>query len=290
MKFIDKHGWILVFLGAVCWSLNSPLVKYMTASAMTICCLRALIAGIALLPFLRPSRLKPDRWTAVYLLAFAGVCITVIASLSMTDAAIAVGMQYTALIWLTLTAVLRTRRFRGQPWGPVILILGGLLLFMSSGSAGSLSGNLIAASEGILFAVMTASGKRAGQENALGLTCIANLFTGALVLLIHPQTASEALSMAPSQWGLLLVLGVVQVAMGYGLYNLGLQYVSPQRASILALWEMILGPVWVALFLHEYSSGMVIAGFLLILGGICLNALRPPGKGYILVKPDDMAL
>ena len=36
MKFIDKHGWILVFLGAVCWSLNSPLVKYMTASAMTI--------------------------------------------------------------------------------------------------------------------------------------------------------------------------------------------------------------------------------------------------------------
>lgn len=290
MKFIDKHGWILVFLGAVCWSLNSPLVKYMTASAMTICCLRALIAGIALLPFLRPSRLKPDRWTAVYLLAFAGVCITVIASLSMTDAAIAVGMQYTALIWLTLTAVLRTRRFRGQPWGPVILILGGLLLFMSSGSAGSLSGNLIAASEGILFAVMTASGKRAGQENALGLTCIANLFTGALVLLIHPQTASEALSMTPSQWEILLVLGVVQVAMGYGLYNLGLQYVSPQRASILALWEMILGPVWVALFLHEYSSGMVIAGFLLILGGICLNALRPPGKGYILVKPDDMAL
>ena len=265
MKFIDKHGWILVFLGAVCWSLNSPLVKYMTASAMTICCLRALIAGIALLPFLRPSRLKPDRWTAVYLLAFAGVCITVIASLSMTDAAIAVGMQYTALIWLTLTAVLRTRRFSGQPWGAVILILGGLLLFMSSGSSGSLAGNLIAASEGILFAVMTASGKRAGQENALGLTCIANLFTGALVLLIHPQTASEALSMTPSQWGILLVLGVMQVAMGYGLYNLGLQYVSPQRASILALWEMILGPVWVALFLHEYSSGMVIAGFLLIL-------------------------
>ncbi len=222
MKFIDKHGWILVFLGAVCWSLNSPLVKYMTASAMTICCLRALIAGIALLPFLRPSRLKPDRWTAVYLLAFAGVCITVIASLSMTDAAIAVGMQYTALIWLTLTAVLRTRRFRGQPWGPVI---------------GSLSGNLIAASEGILFAVMTASGKRAGQENPLGLTCLANLFTGALVLLLQPQTVGEALSMAPSQWGLLLVLGVVQVAMGYGLYNLGLQYVSPQRASILALWS-----------------------------------------------------
>ncbi len=284
MKFIDKHGWILVFLGAVCWSLNSPLVKYMTASAMTICCLRALIAGIALLPFLRPSRLKPDRWTAVYLLSFAGVCITVIASLSMTDAAIAVGMQYTALIWLTLTAILRTRRFRGQPWGPVIMILAGLLLFMSSGSAGSLTGNLTASSEGILFAVMTASGKRAGQENPLGLTCIANLFTGALVLLIHPQTASEALSMTPSQWGILLVLGVVQVAMGYGLYNLGLQYVSPQRASILALWEMILGPVWVALFLHEYSSGMVIAGFLLILGGICLNALRPPGEGLYSCK------
>ena len=101
MKLIEKHGWILVFLGAVCWSLNSPLVKYMTVSAMTICCLRALIAGLVLLPFLRPSCLRLNRWMAIYLLSFAGVCITVIASLSMTDAAIAVGMQYTALIWLT---------------------------------------------------------------------------------------------------------------------------------------------------------------------------------------------
>ena len=43
---------------------------------------------------------------------------------------------------------------------------------------------------------------------------------------------------------------------------------------------MILGPVWVALFLKEYPTPMVLAGFALILAGMLLDALLPQeGKG-----------
>ncbi len=72
----------------------------------------------------------------------------------------------------------------------------------------------------------------------------------------------------------MLVLGVVQVAGGYGFYNLGVQRVTPQKASIIALWEMILGPVWVALFLKEYPTLPVIIGFLIILIGMILDAKK----------------
>ena len=78
----------------------------------------------------------------------------------------------------------------------------------------------------------------------------------------------------------MLVLGVVQVGGGYAFYNVGIQKISAQKASIIALWEMILGPVWVALFLKEYPTPMVLAGFALILAGMLLDALLPPeGKG-----------
>ena len=41
---------------------------------------------------------------------------------------------------------------------------------------------------------------------------------------------------------------------------------------MLALWEMILGPLWVALFLRQYPGPMVLAGFAIILAGMVLDA------------------
>lgn len=35
---------------------------------------------------------------------------------------------------------------------------------------------------------------------------------------------------------------------------------------------MILGPVWVALFLHEYPAPMVLIGFIIILIGMLLES------------------
>ena len=71
----------------------------------------------------------------------------------------------------------------------------------------------------------------------------------------------------------LIFAGLVKV---YAFYNLGVQRVNPQKASIIALWEMILGPVWVAIFLKEYPSLSVLAGFLIVLVGMFLDAFAHP--------------
>lgn len=52
MKFSNElKGTLFVLLAAVCWSINSPIVKYLTLNPFLICGLRSLIAGITLLPF-----------------------------------------------------------------------------------------------------------------------------------------------------------------------------------------------------------------------------------------------
>ena len=155
-------GSALVLLGSVCWSLNSPLVKYLTLDPFLICGLRSLIAGLVLLPFVRPREIAWNRYLLAYVLAYCALCLSVIVSLSLTSAAIAIGMQYTATIWLFLLYWFQTRYFSRRAFLPVAVIMAGVLCFMLSGGSGDSHplGNLIALTEGIFFAGMSLASKK----------------------------------------------------------------------------------------------------------------------------------
>lgn len=273
MSKFRVSGSILIFLGAIFWSLNAPLVKFLTADPLLICGLRSLIAGIALLPFLRPRRLKWTPWMILYIISYCALCISIITALSKTSAAIAIGMQYTATIWLFLASWIMSRKFNRKAFFPACLIFLGVILFMCSGSSGAdKTGNLIALTEGIFFACMSVGAKKSAGSNPIGLTALANLFTGIFVLMAFPDSRIMVVTLSTQSWLIILILGIVQIGAGYSFYNLGLLKVSAHKASIIALWEMILGPIWVAIFLKEYPSPMVLAGFCVILAGMLAEA------------------
>ena len=266
-------GGVLVFLGALFWSLNAPLVKFLTRDPLLICGLRSVIAAAALAVCIRPKKLNWNWWMLLYVCSYAALCLSIIVALSMTSAPVAIGMQYTATIWLFLVELLLSRRFELRRFLPVCVIFAGVVFFMCSGSdASSSTGNLIALLEGVFFACMTVSSKKAAGSNPIGLTALANCFTGALMCLLFPASMLKVTALSGQDWIIMLILGVVQVGGGYAFYNLGVQKVSAQKASIIALWEMILGPVWVALFLKEYPSVPVLVGFVIILAGMFLDA------------------
>lgn len=274
MKHIKLSGSVLVFLGAVLWSLNAPLIKFVDLDSLSVLAMRSAIAAAALLPIARIRKLRWSKWMLIYIISYAGLSFSVVTSLQLTDSAIAIGMQYTAIIWLFCIALAKGAHPTAKSVLPVLLVIVGVILFMSTGfHGGSMLGNLIALSEGLFFMGISLSSKKAAPDNPIGLTAVANLATGLFIFLILRPDTSQLLHCPPVTWIVLLILGVVQVGGGYGLYNMGLQRTTPQKASILALWEMILGPVWVALFLKEYPSTMVIIGFIVILAGMLLDAI-----------------
>lgn len=266
-------GGVLVFLGALFWSLNSPLVKFLTLDSMLVCGLRSMIAAAALAAFIRPKRLNWNIWMLIYLCSYAALCTCIIMALKMTSAPIAIGMQYTATIWLFLVSVIRTKKFNLKAFIPVCVIFAGVVFFMCSGTdATSSTGNMIALCEGVIFALMTVSSKKAAGTNVIGMTAIANIFTGLVVWAIFPASMAQISTMTGQDWIIMIILGVIQVGGGYCFYNMGVQKVSAQKASVISLWEMILGPIWVALFLKEYPSIPVLIGFVIILVGMLLDA------------------
>lgn len=272
MSKLHMSGSVLVFLGALFWSLNSPLVKFLSLDSLLICGLRSVIAAVALAVFIRPRQLNWNRWMLLYVCSYAALCLSIIVALTMTSSPVAIGMQYTATIWLFLVNWIKTKRFHVRSFIPVCVIFAGVAFFMCSGTdATSSTGNLIALCEGIFFACMTVSSKKAAGANPIGLTAVANMFTGVLMCLLFPSSMAKVSTMTGTDWLIMVILGVVQVGGGYAFYNLGVQKVSAQKASIIALWEMILGPVWVALFLKEYPSVPVLLGFVIILAGMFLD-------------------
>lgn len=187
---------------------------------LLLCGSHSLIAGVALLPFLRVKKLGLSSWLLIYLFSYCGLC--------------------TSLIWFFLAEALRTGKLSRRELAPVLIILAGILLFMASGfQGGSLKGFLGSATEGIVFALMTVSSKKCCGENPLGLTALANPFTAAFLFLFLPPAPTDMLNFTETEWTVLLILGIVQIGIGYSLYNMGLKQVRP-KASVLALWEMIL--------------------------------------------------
>lgn len=271
------NGAWIVFLAAVCWSLNAPIVKFLTLSPLLISGLRSLIAGIVLLPFFRPKKLVWNGWMIVYLLSYIGLCIGIILALDATAAPIAIGMQYTSIIWLFFINCIRTKSFSTRSAFPVGLIMIGVIFFMTSATdSGSSAGNMIALTEGFCFMFMTISSPKISGDNPLGLTALANLCVGIFVFAFLSPKFSDLAAIQSGDWSIMLVLGIVQVALGYGFYNIGVRHVSAQKASILVLWELILGPIWVALFLKEYPSVHVLIGYIIILAGMVAYIMRSP--------------
>ena len=273
MSNLRLSGGVLVFLGALFWSLNSPLVKFISLDSIFVCGLRSAIAAVALCAFIRPKQLKWNGWMLVYVSSYASLCLSIIIALKMTSAPIAVGMQYTSIIWLFLVATLRARKVNMKAFVPVCVIVVGVVCFMCSGTdATSSTGNLIALCEGVFFALMTVSAKKVTRTNPIGMVAVANIFTAIVVFCIFPAKLAVVPTMTMLDWIIMLVLGVVQVGGGYCFYNMGVMKVSPQKASVIALWEMILGPIWVAVFLGEIPSMLELIGFVIIIAGIFLDS------------------
>jgi drug/metabolite transporter (DMT)-like permease len=259
----------LVFLGALLWSTNAPLIKWLTMDAFLLSGMRALVAGLLLLPALRPRKLLFNGYTVLMLVSFCAISLSIVFGLRMTSAPIAVGMQYTSPLWLYGLCFVKGPRPVPAKLIPLGLLLAGVVMFMfSSGEGVTLTGNLIALSTSFTFAALTVSTKKVSAENPLGGVALCCLFMAFFVFAFLPPKLSDIGAIPADQWPIILFLGACQTGAGYALYNTGLKYTTPQKAAMLSPCEMVLGPLWVALFLREYPQPVALAGFALILCGI----------------------
>lgn len=274
MKNKQSIGVIMIVFAALLWSSNAPLIRWISLDAFTVAGIRSLIAGFMLLPFFRPNRINFNWYFLGFIGCFAALTFGIIVAIKTTSSAIALGMQYTSCIWLFIMSRPKRKEFLLSRIWPMILLVAGVIVSMCSKTEGiSFYGNLIAISTSFSFAGLTWFAKKVNTDNPIGLSSISNLVIGIVSLFIARPSINTLTQIQTSEWIVLIYLGVFQIGVSYSLYYSGLRFVAGATASMIAPLEMILGPVWTAIFLSEIPDLIGLIGFVVVVIGVLGEAI-----------------
>jgi drug/metabolite transporter, DME family len=277
-----------VLAAAVLWSLGGVFAKSLALDGPTIAFYRSLFAGFVLVPIVPRSRrvLRPALLPLG--LAFGAMTGLYIAAIKATTAANAIFLQSTATSWtIPLSAlILRERPDRRSVLGIGLATLGiaAIVLYGYDGRPNEERGIVLGLASGIFYAGVAIGLRGLRTLDPVWLSGFNNL-VGALALgawLIatgSPPTlpnASQALALAG--------FGAIQMAIPYALFARGLRSVTAPEASLIALVEPVLNPVWVVLVTGERPAAATLVGGLFLLSGVTCR-YWPPGRRDAVARP-----
>lgn len=282
----------LVILAALLWSLSglfvkSPLLRDIPVEIRgpMLACYRALAAGIVLFPFVNRSAIRWRPGLIPLVLSFSVMNILFVTSMTMTSAAAAIFLQYTATAWVALLSwlILRERLERSMLL-PLIGALAGITWIVAAEQVPAQAlGNVIALGSGLTYGVLLVLLRLLKDENSAWLTALNHLAAGLLLL---PWVITFDVALSPAQGTLIILLGVIQMGVPYALFAYSVKHISATEAVLISLMEPLLNPLWVWLFWGEAIDRSIVIGGSLILGGLLARVLLLSRKRAAPAVPD----
>lgn len=286
------RGILLVMVAGGFWSLGGILVRLIEAAGpWQILLVRSASLSIALFMVLlvrhRGALLGELRGIGLDGVVGAlclGVAFTgFIFSLIHTSVANAVFMLsaspfFTApLAWMLLGEPVR----RGT-WIAMSFALAGVAVMVVGGiGAGALFGNLAALAAVLGFSGFAVTLRRKRRTDSLTLAFLAGIFTAVVAAALVDDFAYS-----PYDFGVCAVMGVIQIGAGMVLFTLGSRHVPAVELTLLSLTEVVLGPIWVWLWIAETPRPWTLIGGAVVIAALIGHALsgmrrKPPPLGAV---------
>ncbi|MBT3704010.1 MAG: DMT family transporter, partial [Alphaproteobacteria bacterium] len=139
-------------------------------------------------------------------------------------------------------------------------------------SLGYVNGNLAALLSATGFAVFTIALRWRKLEDMMPTVFLGGVFATIVSGLVC-ASSGYSLDIPVNDIMISLALGVFQVGAGLVLYTMGSKSVPAAELALLSLGEVILGPLWVWLFLGETVGLYTLLGGAILLAAIAGNAL-----------------
>ena len=150
--------------------------------------------------------------------------------------------------------------------------IGILIMVIQENSGNSLKGNLAALASAFAFSLFTINLRY--QKNIEMLPCIfMSGLVGIMLTSIIIYYDGSGVNLPQGDVTIAICMGVFQVGSGLVLYTIGSKSVPATQLTILAMGEVLLGPVWVWVFLGEVVSLSTFIGGSILLCAITYNAL-----------------
>ncbi len=279
---------LYLLLGAALWSSGGFFIKEIDAGALSITFFRCLFAAAWLLPLVPGRRFPRPADMAVSIVLFALLLGLYVGSTKATTAANAIFLQYTAPIYVVAFGPwIVGERLRSTDTLPLAVCLAGILvLFAGNQGSGDAKGLWLGLGSGFFYGLFLLWLRRMRYADPIAVT-----FGNCLGVSILVAPLPGVWHVGGGDLGLLVLMAGLQFALPYVLFMRGLQRVTGGEASLIALIEPALNPIWVVLLLGERPTAATLTGGAIILLGLALRyaVLRPPGDEAREIEAEELA-
>ena len=170
--------------------------------------------------------------------------------------------------WVILRESVRT-----ATWVAMVFAMIGIAFMVLNGiSAGRMWGNISAIISATGFAVFTIALRWGRLEDMLPAVFLAGVFA-IVVSAIVCQFGGYGFDIPAQDVAIALSLGVFQVGVGLAVYTIGSKVVPAAELALLSMTEVLLGPLWVWLFIGETASFFTLVGGSILMLAIAGNAI-----------------
>jgi drug/metabolite transporter, DME family len=271
-------------LAALCFSTAGAAIKWCAFGPSQIAAIRALVAMLAILVLIPQSR-HGWSWRVAFVgVGYAAAGLLFVFANKLTTAANTVFLQATNPLfvvvlapWLLGEPVTRADvRFMG------VLALGLALLFVGGGqrqfatAPEPLLGNVLAAGSAVAWAFTVTGYRWLARQGGAGHGPIAAAAAcGNLIVFLACLPAALPLAAGrPTDWVIVIYLGVFQLGLAYVFLSRGITRVPALEASLFLLVEPVLSPVWAWLAHGETPGPLAAIGGVVILAATALKSWR----------------
>ncbi len=180
-----------------------------------------------------------------------------------------------------LASLFLGEKVRIMTWCAVIVAMGGIAyMFADQSTQFSLIGSLAALGSAMGFAIFSVTLRWGKDDEMLPSVFLSGCFAIIITFLIC-LFLKQSLSLSFHDIAISFSMGIFQVGGGLVLYTIGSKALSAADLTLLSLAEVVLGPVWVWLFLGELASNNTLIGGSVLLLAIITNAVsgkrwKPP--------------
>ena len=286
-----KHGLLFVFAAGILWSTVGLGIRMIEdAVVWQILLYRSISMSIFLYmvirlrsgesPFLQIRRIGLTAVVAgLSLVAAYSGGIYAIQNTSVANAMLLFAtapFMAAVLGWLVLREPVRA-----ATWIAIAVALGGILIMVSDKTGDvAVQGSLAALGSALGFAVFTVALRWGRSGEMLPSVFLSGLFAIMITFGIC-QFLELSVVLSLQDGGVAMGMGVFQVGAGLILYTLGSRSLPAAELALLSLAEVLLGPLWVWLFLNETASLNTLVGGAVLLIAIAGNAVsgkrrKPP--------------
>ncbi|MGZ6078687.1 MAG: DMT family transporter [Myxococcaceae bacterium] len=267
-----RTGPWFILAAATLWSTAGAAIKLCSLSGWQINFGRSAVAALFLAAFIPGARRRPDRSVAWVAVAYAFTVLLFVLANKQTTSANAIFLQDTAPLWVLLLSpvLLGERPTRGELLSAPLFLVGLLLFFLDQLSPGQAAGNVIAVASGVAFALCILGLRKLGSRNVAAI-----VWGNALASLMSLPMALRGPAPTVRDLGIVLFLGLFQLGASYALFARGVRHTPAVEASLLALVEPVLNPVWTFLLAGERPGPWAIRGGALILAATLWRTLAP---------------